>query len=100
MTNEEAKGKMRETLLMAFSDILRPERIRTLRITQVEKGVVHGFLLTHCPVENRDHWKDFEAHLIGGNEGPIKYAIVDGKRFSPHSSGSPPKVKSPVRVAS
>lgn len=40
-----------------------------------------GFLLTYCPVGDRDNWKDFEAHIPDNEVDPAVYMIVDGRRF-------------------
>lgn len=82
LSRGRAKPGMQGTLVSAFKDLLRPESVKIMRITHVEGDVVNGFLLTHCPVGDRDHWKDFEAHLVSG-EGTVSYAVVDGRKLAP-----------------
>ena len=85
MTGQETKAEnaVEARLARALGDILKPELIKEVKITTVGKEVVRGFVLTSCPVENRDHWKDFEAHVATGKTDYLKYAIVDGKRVLP-----------------
>ena len=85
MTAQEPKygGTVEAKLAQALGDLLKPELIKEMKINAVGKEVVRGFVLTSCPVEDQDHWKDFEAHLASGKSGFLKYAVVDGKRILP-----------------
>jgi hypothetical protein len=74
-------AELRERLESSFERLLRPERVRKVEITKVEGTKVLGFLLTSCPVERLEHWKDFEARLATDKGGSIVYAVVDGKRL-------------------
>jgi hypothetical protein len=73
--------ELQQNLKLAFERVLRPEHVRKVEITKVEGTVVLGFLLTTCPVERLEHWKDFKARLSTGPSGPLDYAIVDGKKL-------------------
>jgi len=85
LTAQEPKygGTVEAKLVQALGDLLKPELIKEMKINAVGKEVVRGFVLTSCPVEDQDHWKDFEAHLASGKSGYLKYAVVDGKRILP-----------------
>ncbi|HUK80410.1 MAG TPA: sulfurtransferase TusA family protein [Nitrososphaerales archaeon] len=85
LTAQEPKygGTVEAKLAQALGDLLKPELIKEMKINAVGKEVVRGFVLTSCPVEDQDHWKDFEAHLASGKSGFLKYAVVDGKRILP-----------------
>lgn len=87
MTERKTKAKLQRTLKLTFDNLLKPERVKKVRITYAGKGVILGFLLAHCPVEDHDQWEDFEAHVANDRSGSIKYAIVDGRRLAPRSSG-------------
>ena len=75
-------GGANDFLIKALGGLLKPESLKAIRVIHASEGVVSGFLLTTCPMEAQDHWKDFEVHLQGRG-GAIVYAVVDGKRFGP-----------------
>ncbi len=85
LTAQEPKygGAAEAKLAQALGDLLKPEVVKEMKVNAVRKDVVRGFVLTSCPVEGQDHWKDFEAHLGSGGSGHLKYAVVDGKRILP-----------------
>jgi len=85
LTSQETKPEnaIEAKLARALRDLLKPELVKEVKVNAVGKDVVRGFVLTSCPVENRDHWKDFEAHVASGKSDYLKYAIVDGKRILP-----------------
>ena len=76
-----------EALARELGDLMKPERVKAVRILRLAEGMVSGFLLTNCPTENQDHWKDFEAHL-GDRVDSIEYLVVDGRRLVTGSTGS------------
>jgi hypothetical protein len=77
----ENRDKLQQALGRIFKSVLKPERVKAVKITSVRGNVVSGFLLTHCPVGDRDNWKDFEAHIPNNEVDPAVYMIVDGRRF-------------------
>jgi TusA-related sulfurtransferase len=85
LTAQEPKrgGAVETKLAQALGDLLKPEVVKEMKVNVVGKDVVRGFVLTSCPVEGQDHWKDFEAHVGSGKSGYLKYAVVDGKRILP-----------------
>lgn len=87
LSKGQPKPGVQDTLVQALRNLLKPESVKVVRITHAERGVVNGFLVTHCPVGKRDHWEDFEAHLARGGEGAVRYAIVDGRKLMPVASG-------------
>ena len=80
-------------LALALEALMKPERIRAVRVIHAAKDVVSGFLLTNCPLEGQDHWKDFEAHLHGP-DGSVRYAVVDGRRVPTEARGG--RAKHPI----
>jgi len=78
---------LQEALSRVFKSLLKPERVKTVKITRVRGNIVSGFLLTHCPVGDRDNWKDFEAHMPDTETDSAVYMIVDGRRFRPSALG-------------
>lgn len=90
-------SKMKQELVSAFGDLLKPERVKALRVTHAGTYVVLGFVLTTCPVENRSYLKDFEAHLAGRKGRFIDYAVVDGRRLAPAPDSTPMRQRSSTR---
>ena len=82
------KGRSGETglnrkLKLAFGSLIGPESVKVVRITHEGEDVVQGFILTHCPLEDLDHWKDFEVYLKPDDRDGISFVVVDGKRYEP-----------------
>ncbi len=93
--SRETDFRLREMLTTSLGDLLRPVRVKAVRITRVEPDVVSGFLLANCPVENLDYWRDFEVHLTSSGDGSVKYAMVDGRRFVSQTSPSSRHLRHP-----
>jgi hypothetical protein len=80
-------AKLERRLAQSLETVISPERVKLVKITKAKEDVVTGFVLTHCPVEGIDHWKDFEAHMKSGRGASVRYVIVDGRRLGTAVSG-------------
>ncbi len=72
----------------SLGDLIKPLRVRKLKVTALGADVVSGFVLVNCPVEDTECWRDFEAHLTEERDGRLAYAVVDGKPFYPQPEPS------------
>lgn len=76
-----ASPKTTDALVRSLGELLKPESIRAVKVIRSEEGMASGFVLTNCPTEGQDHWKDFEVHFEAEG-GPVDYAVVDGRRLT------------------
>ena len=77
----DGDSELKRKLISAFRRILSPQVVNDIRITRVDAPVALGFILTRCPVENRSHLEDFEAHLDGKDGRVLDFAVVGGRRI-------------------
>lgn len=80
MARTHLSREMTDMLTQSLSNLLKPERIKTIKVLRSEEDAVSGFVLTNCPTEGQDHWKDFEVHLA--EAGSVDYAVVDGRKLT------------------
>ena len=69
-----------------LKDLLKPVKVKGLVVNIADESSVRGIVLTVCPIEKTLSGKDFEVFLAGDQEGSIRYALVDGRRFFPKTT--------------